>query len=396
MTKDKLHIALDRILDVYVRRQGGIPGVVAMATDQNSNFYEGAAGRRALDSDQPMTLDSMFPFFSSMKPMTGVVAWQLIEEGLLSLDDPAGDYLPDLDALEVLVRFDDDGKPVTRKPKRRITVRDLMLHTSGHGYEFFFEGDLQYRAANNIPSIVGSSSYEAIPSVLMHDPGERWSYGPNIDWVGLIVEKLRGKRLAEVLRERLFEPLEMQDVGFYLNEDMTSRQVGVHMRTPQGTINTMPDLAPHQTPEMDCGGHGLYGSVGEFMKFIRMVLSDGMGPYGPVLNPETVRAMAQDGLAELGLSVTGWTGTMPGITGDDEFLPGINKGWSYTFMVNREEASTGRSAGSLAWAGLANTFFWIDRAKGIGGYWATGMLPFLDAVAYPGSLEFESAVYRFR
>jgi methyl acetate hydrolase len=198
------------------------------------------------------------------------------------------------------------------------------------------------------------------------------------------------------MAERIFEPLGMRDVGFFLTESLAERRVAIHSRGENGAITVLPDLAPHQLPEMDCGGHGLYGAVGEFMKFIRMVLNDGAGSHGRVLKPATVNAMCEDGLADIGLSAGGWSGAIPSVANTDEFFPGIAKGWGYTFMINREATPTGRPAGSLAWAGLANTFFWIDRASGIGGYWATGMLPFLDAVSYPGFLEFESTVYLHR
>jgi methyl acetate hydrolase len=143
---------------------------------------------------------------------------------------------------------------------------------------------------------------------------------------------------------------------------------------------------------MDCGGHGLYATVGEYMKFIRMILNDGNGGHGRVLKPETVARMASDGLGAL--SSTGWITSIPSLTNEGEFFPGVPKGWSYTFMVNREATPSGRPAGSLMWAGLANLFFWIDRQNGIGGYWASQILPFQDIASYPGFVDFETAVYR--
>ena len=143
---------------------------------------------------------------------------------------------------------------------------------------------------------------------------------------------------------------------------------------------------------MDCGGHGLYATVGEYMKFIRMVLNDGAGPNGRVLKAETVAQMAQDGLGTL--NCTGWPTSIPSLSNAGEFFPGINKGWAYSFMTNREPTPSGRPTGSLMWAGLANCFFWIDRKTGIGGYWASQILPFQDVASYPGFVDFETAVYR--
>lgn len=130
------------------------------------------------------------------------------------------------------------------------------------------------------------------------------------------------------------------------------------------------------------------------MKFIRMVLNDGNGPHGRVLKAETVNRMSEDGLAAMGLPCTGWTTSIPSLSNDGEFFPGLEKGWAYTFMTNREPAPTGRPAGSLMWAGLANCYYWIDRQTGIGGYWGSQILPFQDAASYPGFVDFESAVYR--
>ncbi|PBI93978.1 Esterase EstB [Variovorax boronicumulans] len=395
MTSHRLKTALDAALHQTVHRHGGAPGVVAMATDHTGNFYEGAAGTRELGHDRPMATDSVFAIFSTTKAITGTCAMQLIEEGKISLTDPAGVYVPEIDELQVLDGFDADGRPRTRAPRRRITVNDLMLHTSGLGYEFFSEDDLKYRAALNIPTVV-SGSFESIRTVLLHEPGAAWTYGANIDWLGRIVEQQRGKRLGEVMKERVFEPLGMQDIGFGMSESMKARRVTIHDRAADGRLTPLPELVLPEPPPMDMGGHGLYATVGEYMKFIRMVLNDGAGPHGRVLKADTVQRMAQDGLAAMDLSVGGWRTSVPALSNTGEFLPGTDKGWAYTFMTNRERAPTGRPANSLMWAGLANSFFWIDRESGIGGYWATQILPFQDCASYPGFVAFETAVYHHR
>ena len=395
MTQEKLKSTLDTVLAQTTQRHGGAPGVVAMATDRNGNFYQGAAGTRELGKDSPMATDSVFAIFSTTKAMTGVCIMQLVEEGKISLADPAGRYAPEIDELQVLDGFDAAGQPRTRAPKRAITVNDLMLHTSGLCYEFFSADDLKYRTAKGIPTIV-SSSFDSIRTVLLHDPGAAWTYGANIDWLGRIVEQQRGQRLGAVMKERIFDPLGMQDIGFQMSDSMKARRVTIHDRAADGKLTPLPDLALPDPPPMDMGGHGLYATVGEYMKFIRMVLNDGTGAHGRVLQAETVRQMAQDGLAAMGLSVGGWTTSVPSLSNTGEFFPGLDKGWAYTFMTNRERAPTGRSANSLMWAGLANSYYWIDRSSGIGGYWATQILPFQDCASYPGFVEFETAVYQHR
>lgn len=396
MNQSKLQRTLDALLHQSVHRHGGVPGVVAMVTDRNGNLYEGAAGTRELGNPaMSMCTDAVFAIFSTTKAMTVTCALQLIEEGLLSLEDPVDRYLPEINELQVLTGFDAAGQPQTRAPQRKITVNDLFLHTSGLSYEFFSAADLQYRTAKGVPTIV-SCTFDSMRSVLLNDPGERWSYGVNIDWLGRIVEKIRGKRLGEVMRERLFAPLNMVDIGFTMTPQMVGRRVTIHDRSEHGQLTPLPDLVLPQPPEMDCGGHGLYATVGECMKFIRMILNDGMGTGGRVLKPETIALMGKDGLAELGLSSTGWTTSIPSLSNSGEFFAGQDKGWSYSFLINRETTPTGRPAGSMMWTGLANCFFWIDRQTGIGAYWASQILPFQDAVAYPSFVEFESAVYSTR
>jgi methyl acetate hydrolase len=383
--------AADTVLKYTTERFGGAPGVVAMATDRKANIYEGAAGKRELGKDQPMTTDSVFAIFSTTKAVTGVCVMQLVEEGKIKLEDPAKKYVPEISELQVLEGFDAEGKPKTRAPKRDITVNDLMLHTSGLCYECFSADDLKYRTAKNIPTIV-SCTFPAIRTVLLHDPGERWTYGVNIDWLGRIVEGQRGKRLGEVMKERIFDPCGMKDIAFTMTDSMKQRRVTIHDRSADGKLTPLPELTLPQPPEMDCGGHGLYSTVGEYTKFIRMILNDGNGPVGRVLKPQTVAQMAQDGLGKL--SSGGWESSIPSLTNSGEFFPGVNKGWAYTFQINREDTPSGRPAGSLMWAGLSNVFFWIDRKNGIGGYWASQILPFQDIASYPGFVDFETAVYR--
>lgn len=381
---------LDQVLDRAVRRAGGVPGVVAMLTDREGNLYEGAAGVREVGKDTPMTTDTVFALFSTTKAITGTALMQLVEEGKVRLEDPVKEYVPEIADIKVLEGFDQSGEPLLREPRRDVTVGMLMLHTAGFGYEFFSHEDQKYREATGVPSIL-TSSFDSIKSVLLFDPGERWNYGVNIDWVGKVVEAVRGKRLGEVMAEHIFAPLGMTDIAFTLTPSMMERRATIHTRAQDGTVTPRPEIVLPQPPEMDMGGHGLYASIGEYMKFIRMVLNDGAGPHGRVLKPETVARMAQNGLGEL--KSGGWVSSDPTLANDGEFFPGVQKSWAYTFQVNEDPVPTGRPAGQLMWAGLANLFYWIDRQNGIGGFWATQIFPFQDVASYLGFVEFESAVY---
>ena len=383
--------AADRVLSGVVERENGVPGVVAMATDGRENFYEGAAGKRELGKEQPMTTDTVFAIFSCTKAVTGVAVMQLVEEGVLGLDDPAKEYAPEIAEIGVLEGFDDAGEPLVRPPASDITVGQLMLHTAGFGYDFFNHDLVKYGEKRNVPSVV-TASMASLRSVLLFDPGERWEYGSSIDWVGKVVEGARGKRLGEVMQERIFEPLGMNDTAFQLSPAMRQRRATIHQRGDDGTLTPLSDFELPQEPEQHMGGHGLYATVGDYMKFIRMVLNDGAGDQGQrVLKPETVERMARNGLGEM--KIKGLPGVIGNLTNDAEFFPGMPKSWAYTFMINDEEAPTGRPAGELGWAGLANLYYWIDRKNAIGGFWATQIFPFADPDSFTGYMDFETAVY---
>ena len=386
---NNLRSACDGILQKVVTGKPRAPGVVAMITSRSANIYEGTAGERVLGG-QAMTTDTVFAIFSTTKAITGTAIMQCVEEGKLDLDAPAKTYVPDIGKLEVLEGFD-AGNPKLRAPKRDITTRMLMLHTAGLGYDFFNASYFRLAQERGQPSVV-SCTKASLMTPLLFEPGERWEYGSNIDWCGQIVESIRGKRLGEVMKERIFAPLEMEDIAFSLTPSMRSRLAVIHQREADGSLTPLPDMQLPPDPEVHMGGHGLYASIGEYMKFIRMWLNDGAGSRGRVLKKETVEAAVRNGL-QAHQSVVMLPGVIAALSNDAEFFPGLKKSWSYTFMVNDEDAPTGRPAGAIGWAGLANTFYWIDRKNGFGGYWATQILPFGDPVSFGGYLDFETAAY---
>jgi methyl acetate hydrolase len=388
---DNLRTACDEILQRVTTGKSRVPGAVAMVTDRSTNIYEGAAGVRTLSASDPMSTQTVIAIFSTTKAITGTAIMQCVEENKLDLDAPAKTYAPDIGKLQVLDGFDPDGKPRLRAPKRDITTRMLMLHTAGFGYDFFNANYNRLAKEHGQPSVI-TSSKAALTTPLLFDPGDKWEYGSNLDWCGQVVEGIRGKRLGEVMKERVFQPLGMEDIAFSLTTSMRSRLAVIHQREADGSLTPLPDLQLPPDPEVHMGGHGLYASIGEYMKFIRMWLNDGAGPHGRVLKPETVEAAVRNGL-HAHQKVVMLPGVIQSLSNDAEFFPGLKKSWSYTFMVNDEDAPTGRPAGALGWAGLANTFYWIDRKNGLGGYWATQILPFADPVSFTGYMDFETAAY---
>lgn len=381
----------DAILQQVVSGDQRVPGVVAMATDRNGIIYEGAAGKRVLGQDADMTIDSVFAIFSTTKAITGTAVLQLFEEGKLDLDAPAKTYAPEIGKLQVLDGFNDAGQPKLRAPKRDITTRMLLLHTAGLGYDFFNVHYNRLAREHGQPSIT-TGLKAALDTPLLFDPGDEWEYGSNIDWAGQVVEGVTGKRLGEVMQERIFAPLGMADTAFTMTPPMRSRLARMHQRGADGSLTPLNDFELPQEPEVHMGGHGLYSTVGDYCRFIRMWLNDGAGEGGRVLKRDTVLMAEKNGLGEM--KIKGLPGVIPSLSNDAEFFPGQPKSWALTFMVNDVEAPTGRPAGALAWAGLANLFYWIDRQNGIGGFWATQILPFADPVSVTGYIDFETAVYQ--
>ena len=381
--------SVDGILEAAVSR-GDVPGVVAAATTAEGTVYEGGFGERAVGSGAAMTPDTVGWIASMTKAITGAAAMQMVEQGKLELDGPASAVIPYLGEVGVLEGFDDNGQPKMRPPKRPVTLRHLLTHTSGYVYEIWNTDILAYQEAKGIPQIT-SCQDAALTTPLLFDPGERWDYGIGIDWAGKMVEAVSGQRLGQYMKENLFDPLGMGDTAFRVSPEMQERLATVHVRGEDGAWAPM-EFMVEQDPEFEMGGGGLYSTVGDYLKFIRMILNKGAAKGHRVLKPETVDAMSVNSIDDN--RVVNLATAMPPYSNDAEFFPGMEKTWGLTFMINNEEAPTGRTAGSLAWAGLANSYFWIDPAKGIGGAYITQVLPFADEKSLPLYLDFETAVYR--
>ncbi len=369
---------------------GDVPGVVAMATNRDGPIYEGAFGRRVLGQSPSMTPDTVVWIASMTKAVTGAAAMQLVEQGKLDLDAPASSVIPYLGTLKVLEGFDSAGKVKTRAPKRPVTLRHLLTHTAGFSYEIWNADIVRYQQVKSIPMITGCEN-AALKTPLTFDPGERWDYGINIDYVGKMVEAVSGKKLGVYMQENLFGPLGMSSTAFKITADMRARLAKIHQRGDDDKLTPV-DLEITQDPEFEMGGGGLYSTVGDYGRFVRMILNKGEGNGNQVLQPATVELMSRNNMGPNKVSVL--RTVMPTLSNDAEFFPGIPKSWGLSFQINDEKAPTGRSAGGLMWAGLANSYYWIDHTAGIGGVYATQILPFADKKSLPLYYAFETAVYQ--
>lgn len=354
---------------------GDVPGVVAAAATGDGVIFEGAVG--ALDVGSVVWIASM------TKALTGAAAMQLVERGKLSLDTPAGDVVPELAGKQVLEGFTADGQPRLRPPTRPITLRHLMTHTSGLGYDTWNADIMRYRQATGVPA-VGSCQNAALTTPLLAEPGARWEYGISIDWVGKLVEAAGGLTLDRYLKDNLFDPLSMSDTGFRLGAAQRQRKARMHTRADDGGFKVIDHEIP-QDPEFHMGGGGLYSTAGDYLKFTRMVLNGGAG----VLRPETIALMSRNAMGDV--SCRPLKSQLPALSTDLDFVDGMK--WGLSFMINPAAFPGRRSAGSLAWGGLANSYYWIDPVRKVAGVWATQLLPFYDARAVAAFEAFEKAVY---
>jgi methyl acetate hydrolase len=367
-----------------------IPGIVAVAATDKGMLYEGAFGKRELGKNAAMSLDTVVWIASMTKAITATAAMQLVESGKLDLERPASDVVPDLAAVKVLEGFDAAGKPRLRAPKRPIILRHLLTHTAGYAYEIWDPAVAHYQEVTGTPGITTCQN-AALTTPLMFDPGDRWEYGINMDWVGKMVEAVSGKKLDRYFQDHIFGPLGMKDTSFKLSASQRARLASVHQRDDKGVLAPIEFGLP-EDPEFHMGGGGLYGTAGDYLTFTQMILNDGSVKGARVLQPETVALMARNhiGAIEVGVLKT----AMPGLSNDVELFPGMSKKWGLSFLINTQQAPTGRSAGSLAWGGLANTYFWIDRTRRVAGVFLSQVLPFYDTTAIDLFGKFEAEVYR--
>lgn len=367
-----------------------VPGVVAVAATDTGVLYEGAFGQRELGKDAPMTVDTVVWIASLTKPFTATAAMQLVERGKLSLERPASEVAPGLTAARVLEGFDSNGQPRLRPPRRPITLRHLLTHTAGFAYEIWRPEIARYQTVTGTPGITTCTN-AALTTPLLFDPGDRWEYGISIDWVGKMVEAVSGQKLDRYFQDNIFGPLGMTDTSFKLSPSQRGRLASVHQRDDSGALAPI-EFALPEDPEFLMGGGGLYGTARDYLAFTQMILQGGRVKGAQVLRRETVDLMAQDHIAPLDIPTI--KTAMPALSNDVELFPGMRKGWGLSFLINTRDAPTGRTAGSLAWAGLANTYFWIDRSRRVTGVFLSQVLPFYDRAAVDLLVAFETAVYR--
>jgi len=368
---------------------GDVPGVIALAANRAGVLFADAYGERELGSGVDMTLDTVCWIASMTKALTSTAAMQQVEKGQLTLDGPISDVLPQLSKVQVLEGFDDSGAPRLRPPTRPITLRHLLTHTAGFSYDIWNADIGRYCTHAGRPGIIECKN-AALDTPLVADPGSAWEYGINIDWVGKAVEAATGQTLEAYFRTSVFEPLGMLDSGFVLGTSQRERLASVHARNDDGTVTPIPFEIP-QEPEFFMGGGGLYSTGPDYLRFLRMLLNRGTLDGVQILTEQTVDDMFRNQIGDLEAGVL--RTVTPAASNDHDPFPGMPIRWGLGFMITTEAVPGRRSANSVAWAGLANTYYWIDPERDITGVILTQILPFADARVIKLYGEFEAAVY---
>lgn len=376
------HHGLDALLKGAVDARE-VPGVVAMAATGDSIIYEGAFGPRCVGTTAKMTTDTVFRIASMVKLLTSVAAMQMVERGKLKLDEPAEKIDPELATALVLDGFDTRGAPQMRLPRKSLTLRNLLTHTSGYTYSLWSPDLVRYLQC--------CKSDKKLPRrPLTFDPDARWAYGGSIDRVGHLIELASGMPLERYVRENITGPLGMHDTVVDLSPAQRIREASIHKRRPDGAFFAEPLEKPTVGSGFS-GGGGIYSSAPDYLTLLQALLHGGTLKGTTILKPETVAMMAQNqiGDIEAGIMKT----TNPALSSDVDFFPGVRKRWGFGHMLTIDPVKDGRKAGSLTWAGLLNTYYWIDPASGIAGVIMMQMLPFADAHALKLYRAFERGIY---
>ncbi len=360
-----------------------IPGVVAMAANETSVVYQGATGLRNMAAATPMSTDTIFRIASMVKLLTSVAALQLVEQGKLKLDEPAANIDSTLASQQLLAGFDAKGIPQLRPAHMPLTLRHLLTHTSGFSYPLWDPNVVRYlKAARGKPHLPRRP--------LMFEPGSRWAYGGSLDNVGRLIEIASGQSLDRYFSDHITGPLGMRDTGFVISEKQRARQASLHVRDAGGKLLPQP-FEKLAAPTAFSGGGGIYSTAPDYLSLLQALLNGGSLRGTSILRPESVTLMSanQIGNLEIGVMRT----TNPALSNDVDLFPGVQLRWGLGHMINAGPVADGRRAGSLTWAGLFNTYYWIDPTSRIAGVIMMQILPFVDKQALVAYRQFERGIY---
>ncbi len=376
--------ALSRQISSAVSR-GDAPGVVTLIVGRDGVLFEGAAGKLDVAHDVAMPVNAIFSIASMTKPVTSVAIMMLFEQGKLKLDDPVSKYLPGFDNLQVITKFNEkDATYETRPAKRAMTIRHLLTHTSGIAYGAFNP------TVDRLKEATKKHEWE-LP--LVNDPGDKWNYGPSTVVLGMIVEKISGESLEAYFQQHIFGPLGMVDTSYAVPIAKQSRVAMKHSRI-NGALQEQPQEPIPATPTAPFRGDCcLYSTAQDYGKFMEMLLNGGhLGP-AKILSENSVTMMGENNIGPIFVELQqaadeSLAKPFPLGAGHDKF------GLGFQIASSDSEYAKFRSPGSMSWAGILNTEFWIDPQRHIGVVMMMQVLPFYDEGAIRTLRDFEELVYQ--
>jgi methyl acetate hydrolase len=388
--QDALPLAT-HVIDTAIS-EGELHFAVAAVGNTSGQLWSHSAGHRDAQKTSVAANDNIIQIASMTKLITTIGALQLVEQGVLDLDTPITAYVPQLSELQVLEGFDEQDNPILENADRAPTVRELMTHTGGYVYEFWNANAKKASELGVSESLFSGGNYLAAP--LAFEAGTAWEYGINTDWLGVIIERISGQRLSVYFDENIFGPLRMVDTFYELPQEKMNRSVTVMARVNDALIE-LPTLqpAPMAIGSMAhySGGGGLYSTVADYGRVLQMLLNDGVLDGETLLNPETVDSMFANNIGDIQLAALGTV--MPEVSNTADMTFGNPATFGLGLLLHSEGIEGGRKAYSGSWAGLFNSYYWVDRESKTYGIFGTQILPFFDVASVDTLLNLEQAVY---
>jgi CubicO group peptidase (beta-lactamase class C family) len=354
--------------------RGFVPGAVAMVGTGDHVLHQSAFGPSDRADRRPHALDDVFMLASMTKAVTAVAGAQLLEKRCFTLDQHAEEILPEISRHQVITGFDANDEPMLRPARSKVTMRQLFTHTSGHSSDVWNYNTKHYAQVMGLPPIP-SCKVAAFDLPLAFDPGTGWEYGVATDFLGKIIEKLSGMRLEQYFKTQIFDRIGMEWTSFVMDKRQLDKLVPVRNKAERGQI-AAGEFMISQTPEMYMAGAGLYGTAGDYLKFLQMFLNKGAATNGRVLKPETIELMYRNHIGNITLPAL--KTVITGASADLDLDQPRGSKWSLVGHTNLTDIPGRRRAGSQFWGGLASSYYWIDPKSNLAGLIMLSYLPYAD------------------
>ena len=365
-----------------------VPAISAAVLSKDNILYKGYFGFSNIEEKKPVDQNSLFRIASMTKAITSTCVYQQIDRGKLTLNTSLKDYFPEISEKKILDGFDGDGNPVLKEPESDITIGQLLTHTSGFAYEIWNENIAKLvEKGDLVTAFAGNEEFLKAP--LVFEPGSSWEYGIGIDWLGVLIEKINECSLQDYMKRNIFNPLNMENTSYDLSEEDHDRVVAVYGRNGDAYMQM-----PFEVPEKSSfysGGGNLISNVDDYSSFLKLFLNVGTVNGEKILSEKSVQSMLQS--LNKTLEMNTMKTQVPMLSDNVDFFPNTTKSWSPGFMINHEDIQYGRPANSAGWAGLFNSFFWIDQKNDIAALILMQMLPFVEKGCFETLKDFESSIY---